>query len=178
MVMVWRDVANYGINGTLGSQIFRLDYTDRCHQRLTLLEHSALPGIVGFYTQFDGRTKTTHDPHVGDDVQTIAPSDCWPPDRYCLLPIAFETPLELGKRPGWVRSPAGDGLMLVSYDGTVALAGVAVPEHVEIAYQPADGLPIRVIHFVNGREVQRREVVELCVSAPESPVCLWRLAGR
>src|SRR5216684_2127100 len=43
LVMVWRDASNYGINGTPGSQLFRLDYTDRCHQRLTLLEHSALP---------------------------------------------------------------------------------------------------------------------------------------
>jgi hypothetical protein len=30
LVMVWRDAANYGSNGTPGYQIFRLDYTDRC----------------------------------------------------------------------------------------------------------------------------------------------------
>jgi hypothetical protein len=163
--MVWRDAANYGINGTPGSQLFRLDYTDRCHQRLTLLEHSALPGIAGFFTQFDGRTKITHDPAQGrDDVQTLDPNDCWPPDRYLLVPIAFENPLELATRPGWVRTSAGDGLMLVSYDGTVLVAGGVVPEHIEVAYQPTDGLPIRVAHVINGRETQRREVIELHVS--------------
>src|SRR5438067_1637698 len=43
LVMVWRD-ANSGTFGTPWSQTFRLDYTDRCHQRLTILGHSALPG--------------------------------------------------------------------------------------------------------------------------------------
>jgi hypothetical protein len=104
LVMVWRDAANYGINGTPGNQIFRLDYTDRCHQRLTLLEHSALPGIAGFYTQFDGPTKTTHYPlQVSDDVHPLDPNDCWLPDRYLLVPIAFENPLELAMRPDWVQ---------------------------------------------------------------------------
>jgi hypothetical protein len=165
LVMVWRDVANYGINGTLGSQIFRLDYTDRCHERLTLLEHSALPSLAGFYTQFDGPTRTTHDPgQARDDVQPLDPNDCWPPDLYLLVPIAFENPLLLATRPGWVHMSAGDGMMLVSYDGTVTVAGVLVPEHIEVTYQPADGLPIRVIHVVNGSETERREVIELHVS--------------
>ncbi len=165
LVMIWREAANYGINGTPGSQLFRLDYADRCHQRLTLLEHSALPGIAGFFTQFDGRTKITHDPGQGrDDVQTLDPNDCWPPDRYLLVPIAFENPLELATRPGWVRTSAGDGLMLVSYDGPVAVAGGVVPEHIEVTYQPADGLPMRVVHVINGRKTQRREVIELHVS--------------
>jgi hypothetical protein len=54
--------------------------------------------------------------------------------------------------------------MLASYDGTVAVAGAVVPEHIEVTYQPADGLPMRVVHVVNGRETQRREVIELQVS--------------
>ncbi|SRR6266542_5941369 len=165
LVMVWRDSANYGINGTPGSQLFRLDYTDRCHQRLTLLEHSAWSGIADFYTQFDGPTRITHyQGQPRDDVEPLDPKDCWPPDRYLLVPIAFENPLELATRPGWVRTSAGDDLMLVSYDGTVAIAGAVVPEHIEVTYQPTDGLPMRVVHVINGKETQRREVIELHVS--------------
>jgi hypothetical protein len=29
--------------------------------------------------------------------------------------------------------------MLVRHDGTVTIAGVVVPEHIEVTYQPADG---------------------------------------
>lgn len=54
--------------------------------------------------------------------------------------------------------------MRVSYDDTVAVAGVVVPEHIEVTYQPADGLPIRVVRVVNGRETQQREVIELYAS--------------
>lgn len=159
--MVWRDSANY-INGTPHSQIFRLDYTDRCHQRVTLLENSEWGVVADFYTQLDGRTKTTHYPgQAHDAVGTIEPNECWPPDRYLLVPIAFENPLELARRPGWVEESAYDGLMLLSYDDTVVVGGGVVPEHIEITYQPADGLPIRVVDVVNGREAQRREVIEL-----------------
>lgn len=96
LVMVWRDTANYGINGTPGSQTFRLDYTDRCHQRVTLLEHTALPDVAGSYTQVDGQTEITHDPrHRPDEVRAIGPANCWPPDRYLLVPIAMGSVQEM-----------------------------------------------------------------------------------
>jgi len=163
LVMVWRDTANYGPNGTPGSQIFRLDYTDRCHQRLTLLEHSGWSGIVNIYTQLDGRTRITHTPGRAPDViGTVEPNDCWPPDRYLLVPIAFDNPLELAKRPGWVQKPAGDGLLLLSYDDTIPIADRGGgTEHIEITYQPTNGLPLHVVHVVNGREAQRRDIIEL-----------------
>jgi len=162
LVLVWRDTGNYGINGTAGYQIFRLDYTDRCHQRLTLLEHSALPGPAGSYTQLDGRTKTTHAPaSARDSVQPLDPADCWPPDRYLLVPIAFDNPRELAQRPSWAQHPAGDGLLLVSHDELITVAGGLVPEHLEITYRPADGLPLHVVDIVNGRQTQRRDVLEV-----------------
>ena len=80
------------------------------------------------------------------------------------VPIAFENPLTLATRPGWVRTSAGDGLMLVSHDCTVAVAGAVLPEHVEITYRQADGLPMRMVHVINGREAQGREVIELHVN--------------
>jgi hypothetical protein len=163
LMMVWRDIPTNGSNGTPGPvQTFRLDYADRCHQRLTLLENSAWPNVPVFYTQFDGRTRITHTPGQGPDViATIEPNDCWPPDRYLLVPIAFDNPRELAKRPGWVQQPAEHGLMLVSYDDTVPVAGGVVPEHIEITYRPDDGLPLHVIDVVNGREAHRRDVIEL-----------------
>ena len=167
LVMVWRDAANYGINGTPGSQTFRLDYTDRCHQRVMLLEHSALPGVAGFYTQFDGRTETTHDPRRRpDDVRTIEPHECWPPDRYLLVPIAMGSVRELAARPGWAQKPTSDGQAVVTYDGTQPIADGVAHEHIEITYRPVDGLPTRVVYVVNGREAQRREVLELHVGKP------------
>ena len=164
LVMVWRDAANYGINGTPGSQTFRLDYTDRCHQRVTLLEHSALPDVAGSFTQFDGRTEITHDPrHRPDDVRSIGPADCWPPDRYLLVPIAMGGVREIAARPGWTQKPTGDGLAVLTYDGTLPIADGVAHEQIEITYRPVDGLPTRVVYVVNGREAQRREVLELHV---------------
>ena len=43
------------------------------------------------------------------------------------------------------------------------VAGVAVPEHIEVTYQSADGLPIRMVHVVNGREP----------SGGKSSICTW-----
>ena len=164
LVMVWRDAANYRINGTPGSQTFRLDYTDRCHQRVTLLEHSALPDVAGSFTQFDGRTEITHDPrHRPDDVRSIGPADCWPPDRYLLVPIAMGGVREIAARPGWTQKPTGDGLAVLTYDGTLPIADGVAHEQIEITYRPVDGLPTRVVYVVNGREAQRREVLELHV---------------
>jgi hypothetical protein len=80
-----------------------------------------------------------------------------------IAPFSLAIDLDIGQPMEHALGACG-GLMLVSYDGTVGIAGVVVPEHIEITYQPVDGLPIRVVHVVNGREVQRREVIELRVS--------------
>ncbi len=69
--MTWRETgAGLGPNGAPGTELFRLEYTDRRHFRSTLLENPSVPDAVGSTWTFDGRTSTFRDARHGTETVT------------------------------------------------------------------------------------------------------------
>lgn len=159
--MTWRETgAGLGPNGATGTQLFRLEYTDRRHFRTTLLENPSLPSAVGSTWTFDGRTSMFHDARHGKDVVMPFTSDeLTVPDEW-LAPgkIAF-----LLERPGSTSAPIGDGLATLRREETLPNGK---RERTEITYRLADGIPTRRIINVNGIEVSRKEAVDFRLGKP------------
>jgi hypothetical protein len=159
--MTWRETANnLGWNGTKGTQAFRLEYTDRHHFRVTMIENSALPQAIGATWAFDGTTSTFHDPRRDkDEVHPYGPDEATVPSEW-LVPgrTAF-----LLTQPGYVAAPVGNGLGLLRYDETLPSGKVS---HEETTYRLADLIPVSRVITVNGVEVRREEVIEFRLGTP------------
>ena len=153
--MTWRETGNgLGLNGARGTQLFRLEYTDRRHFRTTLLENPTVPDAVGSTWIFDGQKSTFHDArHQRDQVTTYKPDELTVPAEW-LAPgqIAY-----LLKRPGYTMTPLANGLAMLTHEETTP-AGQTFRE--ETTYRMADGIPTLRVTTVNGVEVDRKEVVE------------------
>lgn len=159
--MTWRETANgLGWNGAKGTQVFRLEYTDRRHFRVALLENPALPGVVGATWTFDGRNSTFHDPRRDkDEVWTYGPDEFTVPDEW-LVPGRIAVLLT---RPGYTSVTLGNGLGLLRHEETLPNGKVS---REEISYRLADQIPAGRVITVDGVEVSREEVVAFRLGAP------------
>lgn len=153
-VMVYRDTARgYGPNGSMGTQVFRLDYRDSRHFRSVLLEHSAVPEAVGLTQTFDGRQSTFADPRFGVRVTPYAPHERTVPADW-LVPAQVPP---LAQRPGATTVRLASGLALVTHEAIYGARRVRT----EITYRELDGIPIQMVESTDGDETRRVEVVEL-----------------
>lgn len=153
-VMVYRDTAKgYGLNGAVGTQVFRVEYSNRRNFRSVLLEHSAVPEAVGLTQTFDGRQSTFADPRFGVRTTSYAPDQATVPADW-LVPSRVPP---LAHRPGAQVMPLGNGLGLVRHEAVYNGRTIRV----ELTYREADGIPTSVLHTANGEETRRVEVVEL-----------------
>jgi hypothetical protein len=159
--MTWRETANnLGWNGTQGTQVFRLEYTDRRHWRVTMLENPALPGAVGATWTFDGRTSTFHDPRRDtDEVHPYGPDEVTVPSAW-LVPGRVAALLT---RPGYSSMSVGKGLGLLWHEETLPDGKVS---REETTYRLADLIPTGRVITVDGVEVSREEVTDFQLTTP------------
>lgn len=160
-VMTWRETGvGLGPNGAPGTQLFRLEYTNRRQFRTTLLENPSVPSAVGSTWTFDGRASTFRDARHGKEVvQPFNPDEFTVPDEW-LAPgkIAF-----LLEQPGTRPLPGVNGLAALQRE-EVLPNGKRVRE--EVTYRPTDGIPTRRIISVDGVEVSRKEMVDFRLGKP------------
>lgn len=163
--MVWRDTGlGLGLNDATGTQLFRLEYTDRRHFRTTLLEHSAMPGVVGstweFTWEFDGSASIFRDARSGKDHVTLyGPDELTVPDQW-LVPGGIDYLLT---RPGAIQTTIGDGSAVLRNAQTFPDGKVRSEE---ITFRLIDKIPTSRVTNVDGVEVSRKEVVEFRLGKP------------
>lgn len=159
--MVWRDTGvGLGLNGASGTQLFRLEYTDRRHFRTTLLEHSAMPGVVGSTWEFNGSASIFRDARIGREHRTpYGPDELTVPDQW-LVPGGIDYLLT---RPAYTRTTIGDGLAVLRNEQTFPDGKVRAEE---ITFRLVDKIPTRRVTSIDGVEVSRKEVVEFRLGKP------------
>lgn len=154
-VMTYRVTApGFGLNGAVGTQRFRLEYTDRRHFRTTLIEDAALPGAVGSTWAFDGTASTFHDTrHGADQVAPYTSSQATVPADW-IVPGRVQA---LTARPGYSALPTANGLAVLIHDDRAS--GHAF--HSELTYRQTDGIPTRLTETVDGQVKRTAEVEQL-----------------
>lgn len=159
--MTWRETANgLGLNGAKGTQLFRLEYTDRRHFRTTLLENPTVPDAVGSTWTVGG------DRSVFDNVRhKVRTATNFKPDEYSvpsewLVPGGIDFMLT---RPAYSQVALGDGLIMLRNEQTFPDGKVRSEE---ITFRLVDKIPTRRVTSVNGVEVSRKEVVEFTLGTP------------
>jgi hypothetical protein len=142
-------------------QTTRVEYRDRWHWRVVLLEHTQAPDVVGTTHTLAGDTMTMHQSRMappGQGRSWVVPPELrrnsppfglrWEPPSY----IEIHT----GK-PGYAIRRLDDGLALLRR--TAVCNGYLV--RTETMFRLGDGIPLRQVQFVNGVPNLRYEVLEL-----------------
>lgn len=148
-----------GKNGAPGTQVFRLEYTDRRHWRLTLLENPNVPEAVGSVDELDGNRLVGYDAKLKERRVSELPAEeavLYSPDRW-LTPGRVRA---LERRPEWTATSGEQGRATLRRDVT---APDGRREREEITFRPVDGIPVRHVETNNGVEIRRLEVTELQV---------------
>jgi hypothetical protein len=128
-----------------GTELFRIEYTNRQNWTVTLLSHSANPAMNGTKWSHEGGTLTIVDTWRSwtRQTQTEATVDQW------IMPGQFR---ELGGAPGWTRAVAANGTArLVRDDRSPGRAPVATT----VVYDSTTELPLEVTVEVGGILTQR-----------------------
>jgi hypothetical protein len=159
--MVWRETARgLGFNGAMGTQVLRLEYTDRHHFKVTLLENPQLPEVAGSTWVFDGSASSVTDARIGKPVVTSFQAGERTVPSEWLVPGKVPYLLMQG---GHVVTPAGDGLAVLVQEESLP-DGKRVRE--ELTYRLAEAIPMRQVITVDGVEVSRREVIDFKLGIP------------
>ncbi len=161
-VMVYRETGpGFGPNGAIGSQVSRLEYRGPSHFRVTILEHSGLPDVVGSVAAVEGNIGIVHDPTKAEDrMGTYPPGEEPRGIGRWLVPGATQA---YAQHPEWTTRPLGNGLIALEHQHMRS----GRLEQTTVHYRAADGIPVLVAERVDGVEVERLEVLDLQIG-PEA----------
>ncbi len=154
--MTYRDTRRgVGVGGVDETRVYRVDYTDRRHFRVTLLENQTMPRAVGFTTIVDGHRVLTHDPAGQDTVSEVTTDTYQPAPADWLVPGAISQMLA---QRGYELRLLGDGLATLVHDVPMAR------HREEITFRQDAQIPLRMVETTDGIEVRRVEVLSLMVN--------------
>lgn len=160
--MTWRETGvGLGLNGVRGTQLLRLEYIDRRHYRLTLLENPAVPDAVGSTSAINGNVATSYNARFGRSTTQVLsdkPNEFAAPADW-LIPGKIN---DLRGRPGYISVPLGNGQAMLRHEETAPDGKV---RRQEITYRLVDGIPLGRTSSINGVEVSRIQVVDFKLGA-------------
>jgi hypothetical protein len=137
-----------------GDQMTRLDYTDRRHFVITILDHPAGQNLVGRSWTIDGDRVIIFRPPNGTTIGTSpGPDGGAVPDDW-IVPGAAPP---LTSRPGVQVIAHGDGTATAMYTS----ADNGRTSRKEIRFRQVDGIPLGMVEWDNGQLIRRAEVTKL-----------------
>lgn len=161
--MTYQETARgLGLNGAMGTQRLRLEYTDRRHFRTTLGDNPSVPAAVGSTWSFAGDRSTFYDALHG-----VSRSTPYRPDEFT-VPADWLVPgntLFFAQRPGYAVTRLDNGVAALIRNEIIRTAPSApgqpplvVPPRTfrqQITYRESDGIPTGLVETVDGVVTRR-----------------------